>query len=96
MDFIIIVIKFIRSQIVEKSNGRKLLKQVPIYSDGNIIYDKYVTSKMTASNDIVAQTYKLCLKQSLERIGWIFNYNFYIEIQQMFSVNEMINSIKKS
>lgn len=50
---------------------------------------------MTASNDIVAQTYKLCLKQSLERIGWIFNYNFYVEIQQLFSVNEMINSIKK-
>ena len=89
-----------RDKIYSKSNSgkiewKKTLKQVPIYSDGNIIYDKYVTSKMTASNDIVAQTYKLCLKQSLERIGWIFNYNFYIEIQQMFSVNEMINSIKK-
>lgn len=89
-----------REKIYSKSNSgkiewKKTLKQVPIYSDGNVIYDKLVTSKMTASNDIVAQTYKLCLKQSLERIGWIFNYNFYIEVQQMFSVNEMINSIKK-
>lgn len=89
-----------REKIYSKSNSgkiewKKTLKQVPIYSDGNIIYDKLVTSKMTASNDIVAQTYKLCLKQSLERIGWIFNYNFYVEIQQLFSVNEMINSIKK-
>lgn len=89
-----------REKVYSKSNSgkiewKKTLKQVPIYSDGNIIYDKLITSKMTASNDIVAQTYKLCLKQSLERIGWIFNYNFYVEIQQLFSVNEMINSIKK-
>lgn len=89
-----------REKIYSKSNSgkiewKKTLKQVPIYSEGNIIYDKLVTSKMTASNDIVAQTYKLCLKQSLERIGWIFNYNFYVEIQQLFSVNEMINSIRK-
>lgn len=89
-----------REKVYSKSNSgkiewKKTLKQVPIYSDGNIIYDKLITSRMTASNDIVAQTYKLCLKQSLERIGWIFNYNFYVEIQQLFSVNEMINSIKK-
>lgn len=89
-----------REKIYSKSNSgkiewKKTLKQIPIYSDGNIIYDKLITSKMTASNDIVAQTYKLCLKQSLERIGWIFNYNFYVEIQQLFSVNEMINSIRK-
>lgn len=89
-----------REKVYIKSNSgkiewKKTLKQVPIYSDGNIIYDKLITSKMTASNDIVAQTYKLCLKQSLERVGWIFNYNFYVEIQQLFLVNEMINSIRK-
>lgn len=89
-----------REKVYSQSNSgkiewKKTLKQIPIYSDENIIYDKLISSKMAASNDIIAQTYRLCLKQSLERIGWIFNYNFHVEIQQLFSVNEMINSIRK-
>ncbi len=48
---------------------KRTLKQMPIYSDGNIIYDKLVTSKMMASNDLIAQIYKLCLKQSVDKIG---------------------------
>ena len=52
-----------------KIEWKKTLKQMPIYSNGNIIYDKLVTSKMMASNDLIAQIYKLCLKQSVDKIG---------------------------
>ena len=58
-----------------KIEWKKTLKQMPIYSDGNIIYDKLVTSKMMASNDLIAQIYKLCLKQSVDKIGWVYNCN---------------------
>ena len=89
-----------REKIYSRSNSGKIdwkrtLKQTSIYSDGNIIYDKMITSKISASNDIVAQTYRLCLKQSVDRIGWLFDYNFYVEIQQMFSISEMASAIRK-
>lgn len=90
---------FNRDKIYARSNSGKIdwkrtLKQTPIYSDGNIIYDKMIISKITATNDIVAQTYRLCLKQSIDRIGWLFEYEFYVEIQQRFSIPEMISVIR--
>lgn len=78
-----------------KLEWKKILQGVPIYSRGNIIYDKMISSKMAFSNDIISNTYKLCLKQSLERIGWLYEYDFYVEVQQVFSVSEMTSAIKK-
>ena len=78
-----------------KIDWKRTMKSVPIYSDGNIIYDKLVTSKMSASNDIIAQIYKICLKQSINRIGWAFNYNIFVEVQQIKSIKEMIHLINK-
>lgn len=78
-----------------KIDWKRTLRNMPIYSNGNIIYDKFVTSKMSASNDIIAQTYRLCLKQAIQRIGWLFNYNFYVEIQQIFSISEMVAAIRR-
>ena len=78
-----------------KIEWKKTLKQMPIYSDGNIIYDKLVTSKMAASNDLIAQIYKLCLKQSVDKIGWVYNYNFKVDVQQIVSTSEMISVVRK-
>lgn len=78
-----------------KIEWKKTLKQMPVYSDGNIIYDKLITSKMMASNDLIAQIYKLCLKQSVDKIGWIYNCNFKIEVQQIVSTSEMISVVRK-
>lgn len=78
-----------------KIDWKKTLKQVPIFSNGNIIYDKLVTSKMAASNDLVAEIYKLCLKHSVSKIGWLYNFDFHIEAQQFVSVTEMVSIIKK-
>ena len=70
-----------------KVEWKKTLKQMPIYSNGNIIYDKLVTSKMMASNDLIAQIYKLCLKQSVDKIGWIYNCYFKMDVQQIVSTS---------
>lgn len=78
-----------------KIDWKKTLKQVPIFSNGNIIYDKLVTSKMAASNDLVAEIYKLCLKHSVSKIGWLYNFDFNIEAQQFVSISEMVSIIKK-
>ena len=78
-----------------KIEWKKTLRNLPIYSGGNIIYDKLVTSKMSASNDMIAQIYKLCLKQSIDRIGWLYNYNLYVEVQQLVSTTEMISIVQK-
>ena len=78
-----------------KIEWKKTLRNLPIYSGGNIIYDKLVTSRMSASNDMIAQIYKLCLKQSINRIGWLYNYNLYVDVQQLVSVMEMISIVRK-
>lgn len=78
-----------------KIEWKKTMKQIPIYSDGNIIYDKLVTSKMAASNDLIAQIYKLCLKQSIEKIGWVYNYNLKVDVQQIVSTSEMVATVRK-
>ena len=78
-----------------KIDWKKTLKQVPIFSNGNIIYDKLITSKMAATNDLVAEIYKLCLKHSVAKICWLYNFDFHIEAQQLVSVTEMVSIIKK-
>ncbi len=89
-----------REKKLSRSNSGKIewkrtLQQVPIYSDGNIIYDQLITSKMTPANDMITHIYKLCLRQSADKIGWLFNYNFHIQIDQLVSIKEMIMRVRK-
>lgn len=74
---------------------RTLQQTTPIYSSGNIIYDQLITSHMTPSNDMMAHIYKLCLKQSIDKVGWLYNYDFHIQISQIVSVKEMIMKVRK-
>lgn len=88
-----------REKKISRSNSGKIewkrtLQQVPIYSDGNIIYDQLITSKMTPANDMITHIYKLCLRQSIDKIGWLFNYNFHIQIDQIVSIKEMIMRVR--
>ncbi|MBE6114490.1 MAG: LlaJI family restriction endonuclease [Erysipelotrichaceae bacterium] len=78
-----------------KIEWKKTLKNTPIYSNGNLIYDKFVTSKMSATNDMIAQIYRLCLKQSIQKIGWLFSFNMYVDVQQIISKKEMIYRVKQ-
>lgn len=74
---------------------KKTLRTVPIYSDGNIIYDKIISYRISDSNDIITQIYKICLKSSMNKIGWAFNYNFNVDVVQTKSIKEMIYIINK-
>lgn len=78
-----------------KIDWKRTMKLVPIYSNGNIIYDRLITSKMSASNDIIAQIYKICLYQSVNRIGWAFNFNIFVDVNQVRSNKEMIHIVQK-
>ncbi len=72
-----------------KISWKKTLKTTPVISDGNIVYTKLVTSLMSSTNDIVAQIYKLCLRYSFERVGWVFNLYESIDVQQLKTKEEM-------
>ena len=65
------------------------MKYTPIISDGNIVYDKLVTSKKSPVNDIITHIYKICLKESLDKIGWLFNYGFKIQEIPLISFSEI-------
>lgn len=77
-----------------KINWKRTLKNTPIISDGNIIYDKLVTSKNSPSNDMITHIYKICLKESLEKVGWLFNYGFKILEFPLISSEEMVYRVK--
>lgn len=72
-----------------KIDWKKTMKQMPIVSNGNVIYDKLITSVSSPSNDLIAQIYKLCLKTAQSRIGWVFGYNLFVEVNVNNSLAEM-------
>lgn len=77
-----------------KINWKRTLKNTPIISDRNIIYDKLITSKNSPSNDVITHIYKVCLKESLEKVGWLFNFGFKIQEFPLISFEEMVYKVK--
>lgn len=77
-----------------KINWKRTLKNTPIISDGNIIYDNLITSKNSPSNDVITHIYKICLRESLEKVGWLFNYGFKILALPLISSEEMVYRVK--
>ena len=73
-----------------KIDWKRTMRSAPVMSNENIIYDKIVSSKMTATNDIVSQIYKICVFQSQVRFGWIYGYNISLDVEQIKSIKEMI------
>lgn len=78
-----------------KIEWKKTLKKTPVYSNGNIIYNDIITSHMIPTNDEISEIYKFCLSKAIDRIGWIFSYNFNIHVQQHKSIKEMIMLIRQ-
>ncbi|MDO4468007.1 MAG: LlaJI family restriction endonuclease [Bacillota bacterium] len=76
-----------------KIDWKKTMKQMPIISNCNVIYDKLITSVSSPSNDLIAQIYKLCLKIAQSRIGWVFGYNLFIEVNINNSLAEMKRTV---
>lgn len=86
-------------QYSDKYNGKihwkKTLRNVPMISNGNVIYDKLVASKTNSTNDVISHTYKYCLKKSIDRIGWLVKFEEKMMIQPLYSKLEMIYYVKK-
>lgn len=76
-----------------KINWKKTMKYYPIISNGNFIYNRTVANKNFMSENIITDIYKYCLNVALERIGWLFNYNFKIPITCRLNHKEMINHV---
>lgn len=69
---------------------KKTLNQDPIITDGNIVFDKLITSKQLYSNDILSYIHKYCLMISNERIGWLFPSLILEPLDEIsISLNEM-------
>lgn len=82
------------SDLNGKMSWKRILKNTPIVSNGNIVYDKLITSKKSPSNDLITHIYKICLKESLDKIGWLFNYGFKVHEYPLISFNEMVYRVK--
>ncbi len=78
-----------------KLEWKKILKNTPIVSEGNIIYDQLITSRAVPTNNEIANIYRYCLKIANERIGWLFNYSFDTQQSKIMSNNQMKYIINK-
>lgn len=76
-----------------KIEWKKTMKQMPIVSNGNVIYDKLITSVTLPSNDLIAQIYRLCLRISQDRIGWVFGYSIYVDENTTKSLEELKHTL---
>lgn len=56
-----------------KINWRRTLSGEPIISNGNIIYNNIVVETINKEDNIMVDIYKLCVRRSLEIIGWLYN-----------------------
>lgn len=73
---------------------KRTLKNRPIISDDNIIYDKLVVSKRVPLDDLITNIYKICLKESLDKIGWLLNCKLKVKEIPIVSKIEMIYTVK--
>lgn len=78
-----------------KIDWKRTIRTTPIISNSNVIYNQLVTSKMTASNDKISEIYKMCVNQSIERMGWVFNLNFRLHPNIYMNRAEMAYLVKQ-
>jgi len=78
-----------------KIDWKKTLRTMPITSNGNVIYNKLVTSKSMPSNDKISEIYKECVNLSIERMGWVFNLNIHLHSNIHLSIQEMVYLVKQ-
>ncbi len=74
-----------------KIDWKRTMRKVPIISNNNFIYDEIISSRIDATNDIISQIYLLCVYQSQFRFGWLYGYEFGINVNQIKSIKEMIH-----
>lgn len=56
-------------------NWKRTMRQQPIVSNGNIIYQNLVVEVKSSVDNILVEIHKYCVKKSIDFIGWLFNLN---------------------
>lgn len=78
-----------------KIDWRRTVKVPPKLSNDNIVFDKVVSRRNQEVHDEIAVIYNLCLKHSMDKIGWLFNYHIDFEVSQKQSISEMRYCVKR-
>ncbi len=55
-----------------KVNWKRTLSKLPIFSEGNFIYNDMVVSAKSQADNILVEIYDFCVKKSVYLIGWLF------------------------
>lgn len=63
------------NSIKGKIDWKQTLQQMPIVSNGNIIFTSFISKFKTNIDNIIIEIYKYCLKVALDRIGWLYKMN---------------------
>ncbi len=56
-----------------KINWKRTLKNQPIVSKGNVIYNNLVVEVRNNMDNLLVDIHKYCVKESIRIIGWLFN-----------------------
>ncbi len=64
--------KSYKSKINGKINWKRTLKTKSYISNGNIVYLNPIVEKSSKEENIITMIHILCLKSSIEKIGWLF------------------------
>lgn len=71
-------------------NWKRTLKNQPIISNGNVIYNNIVVEVRNDMDNLMVDIHKYCVKKSIDFIGWLFNLN-----SSRIDVKPFNESIKK-
>ena len=80
-----------------KINWKRTIQGQPIVSNGNVIYKDITVEIKQSLDDIIVDIHKLCLKKSIDFIGWLFNIDsktFYIKPYNSALIYRYIHVLK--
>lgn len=80
-----------------KVNWKKTLSTRPIISNGNVIYNNLVVEKNNECDTIITDAHRLCVYDSVRKVGWLFGINekaFYVPTPTNNLLKKYINTIK--
>lgn len=74
-----------------KISWKRTLQTDPIVSDNNIVFPNIIVEKKSDIDNIIVEVHRLCVKKSIDYIGWLFNLN-----SDFIVVPRLTNSLKKA
>lgn len=77
-----------------KINWKRTMKQQPLISNGNIIFKDFVAEVVNNNDNMLVEIHKVCVRKSLEIIGWLYNLNYKTIIIKPFHKDEYIYVLK--